>query len=224
MGLKCLDMPPEDYQAEQIDIELDLPPGQVAEEGTIDRRRVNTPERQGTNIPQGWKPSLDKPVPVVRCHHIFGDNHERAGERCGRWSLRGSLKCYRHSGNGNLKNVEEYRQAIIAAARLQMVESVPDAMDWLLDLGAHSNADNVRLKAATEILDRAGIRGGIEISADVQVTDVTPAAALAERLGKLKAAADEVARREREEAAAETPDTIDGVVVSDTADGEIVDE
>ncbi len=225
-------MTAEDYQAEQIELEPDLPPGHEPPDGESSRRYVKKTGalQQGTNIPTGWRPTVAKPIPVVRCIHIFHDKHERAGERCGRWSMRGTQRCYTHGGKGNLKNVEEHRRAILDAARLQLLDSVPDAMEWLVDLGAHSNADNVRLKAATEILDRAGIRGGIEISADVQVTDVTPAAALAERLGKLKAAADEVARREREEAAAltaaaaETPDTIDGVVVSDTADGEIVDE
>src|SRR5690606_17599570 len=38
-------------------------------------------EEQGSNIPVGWKPTFDKPVPVVRCTAIKED-----GKQCNRWS------------------------------------------------------------------------------------------------------------------------------------------
>lgn len=213
--------------ADVIEIEIDLPPGMEAEDGTVDKRRINTPDRQNTTIPQGWKPTVRKPIPVVRCVHVWPDGHERQGERCNKWSLRGSQRCYFHSGRGNLKNVEQYRQAIIEAARLQLTESVPDAMDWLYDLGAHSTADNVRLKAATEILDRGGLKSVDQIEIDLHVSDgLSPAAALAERLDKLKKAADFIAEHERKtnsaalELAAARADTAD----ADVVDAEIVED
>lgn len=188
--------------AEQIEIELDLPPGQVADEDVLDRRRINTPSRQGATIPAGWKPTVHKPVPVMRCHHVWPDDHPRGGDRCNRWSLRGSQLCYIHSGRGNLKNVEEYRLAIVEAARLQLTEAVPDALATLFELAANSPADNVKLKAATEILDRAGLRTAAELNVQVEHIEAQPAATLSERLQKLKSAADVIRAKEEEAEAA----------------------
>lgn len=213
---------------QQIDIELDLAPGMTAEDDTIDRRRVNTPERQGSSIPVGWKPTVAKPIPVVRCHHVWPDDHYsgRGGERCNKWSLRGSQLCFYHSGRGNLKNVEAYRQAIIESARLQLTEAVPDAMGTLLELMSAGTADNVRLKAATEVLDRTGIRSAEQLQVEITTTDA-PALTLAQRLEKLRAAAVEMQRREEErltaaQAEAETalaitagdPEVIEGEIES----------
>lgn len=189
--------------SEQVELEPDLPPGVEPEEGGAERRFIKKQSalQQDSLIPQGWKPTVRTPVPVVRCAHIFKDSHERAGERCGRWSLRGSRLCYRHSGNGNLRNVEEYRQAIIEAARLQLTEAVPDAMQTLIHLQENSPADNVRLKAATEILDRAGLKAAEQLEVDITVSDRPPAVALAERLEKLRRAGElnaEMQRRQNE--------------------------
>jgi hypothetical protein len=175
---------------EQVELEPDLPPGQEPEEGAPAKRFVKRSAlEQDAIIPAGWKPTARKPIPVVRCRYIFKDNHPRGGERCGRWSLRGSELCWTHGGKGNLRNVEEYRRAIIDAARLQLTEAVPDALNTLITLAESSPADNVRLKAATEILDRTGLKSPDEVHVDVEVTHTTPAATLAERLDKLKKAA-----------------------------------
>ena len=47
-------------------------------------------------------------------------------------------------------------------------------------------SEPVKLKAATEILDRAGVRGGMELNIDVKTTDRSPAEILAERLARLE--------------------------------------
>jgi hypothetical protein len=55
----------------------------------------------------------------------------------------------------------------------------------LEDLMENAESEPVKLKAATEILDRAGVRGGIEIDTTVQL-DARPAATIiAERLERL---------------------------------------
>lgn len=173
-----------------LELELDLPPGQVPDDDVASRRIVKrSPAAQGSEVPVGWKPTVHKPVPVVHCAHIFKDSHERAGERCGQWSLRGSRLCWQHSGKGNLKNVEEYRLAIVESARLKLVESADDAVTTLLELLSQGTADNVRLKAATEVLDRVGIKTADQLQVDVQVTDRPPAEVLSERLSKLRGAA-----------------------------------
>jgi hypothetical protein len=209
-------------ETDSIELEPDLPPGQEPEEGAPVKRFIKrTAVQQGSSIPTGWKPTAKKPIPVVRCHYIFKDSHARAGERCEQWSLRGSNLCYMHGGRGNLKNIETYRQSIIEAARLRLTEAVPDALQTLFDLAANSTADNVKLKAATEVLDRAGVKTAEQVEIDLHVTEASPAAALAERLDKLKKAADFIADQERKRTAAReleaAPDTtvIDAEIVED---------
>jgi hypothetical protein len=58
-----------------------------------------------------------------------------------------------------------------------------------------AESEPVKLKAATEILDRAGVRGGMEIDTNISL-DVRPAASIiAERLNKLATNAIEAASR-----------------------------
>lgn len=220
----------EQLPTDALELEPDLPPGVEPEEDTPKTRTVRRSAlAQGSEIPLGWKPTTQAPVPVVRCHYIWREGHPRAGERCGRWSLRGSRKCFRHSGNGNLKNVEEYRQAIIAAARLQLTDSVPDALETLLDLMQNSGADAVRLKAAESVMDRGGLKMSSEVDVNLTVNEgASPLTTLAERLAKLKEAADAVqamqqkAREEHDRLVLEAGDP--AVAVPDPADDEdIVD-
>jgi hypothetical protein len=234
-------MDSERLPTERLELEPDLAPGMEPEEGALTRRSIKyTPGQQDATIPAGWKPSLNKPIPVVRCHYVWKTGHPREGDRCNKWSLRGSQLCFFHSGRGNLKNVEEYRLAIIEAARLQLTEAVPDAMKTLLDLAANSPADNVKLKAATEILDRAGIKTAAELNVNVEVTEANPATTLAERLDKLRrgaeaAAASAAAQQATIEAALEltaaTPSAedddalvIEGEVIGDPSDTAAPDE
>ena len=54
----------------------------------------------------------------------------------------------------------------------------------------NAESEPVRLKASTEILDRAGVRGGTELSVDVEVNDVRPPHVIvAERLQRLASGA-----------------------------------
>jgi antitoxin component of MazEF toxin-antitoxin module len=81
----------------------------------------------------------------------------------------------------------------------------------------------VRLKATTEILDRAGIRGGQDISVDVEVNDSRPAAqVVAERLARLAEGAQAVAARVR--ALEVETDKSDGEIVDAEVVAEIVEE
>lgn len=114
-------------------------------------------------MPKGWKPTAAEPIPPIRCVQI-----KRNGEQCNRWSLRGATKCYTHNGHGNFPNANKYAEAVVEAARLRLVGIADEAVDIVHDLALNSTADNVRLKAATEILDRAGVKGPVEV--DVQVT------------------------------------------------------
>jgi hypothetical protein len=86
----------------------------------------------------------------------------------------------------------------------------------------NAESEPVKLKAATEILDRAGVRGGIEIDSTVNV-DVRPAASvIAERLDRLAQGAISTAARLAEAGLHIQPDKeiIDAEVVPDEKEKE----
>jgi hypothetical protein len=69
------------------------------------------------------------------------------------------------------------------------MQAAPFAVDKLEELMEFAESEPVKLKAATEILDRAGVRGGVEIDTNVNI-DVRPAAQIiAERLERLSSGA-----------------------------------
>jgi hypothetical protein len=55
-----------------------------------------------------------------------------------------------------------------------------------------AESEPVKLKAATEILDRAGIRGGVEIDAKVDLNVQPAAEIILQRLNRLKPQAKEI--------------------------------
>lgn len=63
------------------------------------------------------------------------------------------------------------------------------AVDVLEELMDTAQSEPVKLKAATEILDRAGVRGGIEVGVNVDVNERPAGQILKERLDRLRAAA-----------------------------------
>lgn len=176
---------------------------------------ANTAEGQGSITPLNWKPTPTYPVPVVRCTQIKKD-----GERCKRWSLRGYTKCHRHAGPGAMKdgNVAKYAEAVVEAARLRLIDSSEMALNVLEELTQPGTSEGIRLKAATEVLDRAGVRGGFDLKVDVQVTD-NPADKIAERLEKLAAGAKHVEEMKAKARGQVTDDTDDE---DDIIDVEIV--
>lgn len=173
-----------------------------------------TSAQQGSVIPLGWKPSRAAPVPVIRCVQI-----RKNGERCKRWSLRGYDRCKRHAGPGAHMpdgNVIKYIEAVRESARLRLVDDTDEALDVLLELMQPGTSEGIRLKAAESVLDRAGVKGGIDINVDVQVTE-NPSDQIARRLSKLAEGAahvEQMKRRAREEATAPT-DVEDAEIVPD---------
>jgi hypothetical protein len=122
-----------------------------------------------------------------RCNTIKDD-----GIRCMLWSS-GRPKddglCRVH-----LRHISKKPGEDIERARRKIMQAAPYAVDMLEDLMQNAVSEPVKLKASTEILDRAGIRGGIELDASVSVHDARPAAAIiSERLARLKENAIDVA-------------------------------
>jgi hypothetical protein len=136
-------------------------------------------------------PRSEKRQPLAlphRCRQIKDDTI-----RCMLWSS-GRVKddglCRIH-----LRSTKHKTSDDIERARNKLVQSAPYAVDVLEELMENAESEPVKLKAATEILDRAGVRGGIEIDSTVNI-DVRPAASIiAERLNRLAVGASEAAAK-----------------------------
>ena len=89
----------------------------------------------------------------------------------------------------HLRSLKHKTSDDIERAREKLVQAAPYAVDKLEELMEFAESEPVKLKAATEILDRAGVRGGVEIDTNVTM-DVRPAAQIiAERLERLSSGA-----------------------------------
>lgn len=161
----------------------------------IEEQRAAHPEKK-------IKPALTSPP--GRCVAIKSD-----GVRCMLW----------HSGRGldgqmcriHLGSLRNQPGAAIERARTRVQQSAPHAVDILEELMDSATSEQVRLKASTEILDRAGIRGGMEIDQNVNVT-VRPAAdIMRERLEKLR----NIQIQGITTGAEETSETVEAEIVED---------
>lgn len=165
----------------------------------------NSAKEQGQNIPVAWKPTVQEPVPVVRC-----TSNKRDGTRCGRWSIRGHNVCLSHGGY--LPNVREHAQAVVDAARMRLIGLSDMAIDAIEDIVENATSDAVRLKAATEVLDRAGLKGAPDLHITVEHTE-SASDVIAARLKAmaLRMAADRAREQEPED-------------LGEVEDAEVVDE
>lgn len=113
-----------------------------------------------------------------RCRHIKED-----GIRCMLWGSGRPVDdglCRIH-----LRSLKHKSSDDIERAREKLMQAAPYAVDKLEELMEYAESEPVKLKAATEILDRAGVRGGIEIDSNVSI-DLRPAAdVINERLERL---------------------------------------
>jgi hypothetical protein len=155
-------------------------------------------------------PRSEKRQPLAlphRCRQIKDDNI-----RCMLWSS-GRPKddglCRIH-----LRSTKHKTSDDIERARTKLMQAAPYAVDVLEDLMESAESEPVKLKAATEILDRAGVRGGIEVDTSVNI-DVRPAASIiAERLQRLTTTAAEASAKLSLATGEELP-TVDAEVVED---------
>jgi hypothetical protein len=142
-------------------------------------------EQEAGGVPAGSK---RKPAALpTRCRAIKDD-----GIRCMMWSsgrMQDDGYCRVHLGSIQRKPGED-----VERARSKLTQAAPYAVDILEDLMENAASEPVRLKASTEILDRAGVRGGVEFDARIEVADGRqPAQVVAERLQRLAAGAIQVA-------------------------------
>jgi len=138
-------------------------------------------EQEAGGLPAGSR--RQPAVLPTRCRAVKDD-----GIRCMLWSS-GRPKddglCRIHLGSIQRKPGED-----VERARAKLTQAAPYAVDVLEDLMENAASEPVRLKASTEILDRAGVRGGVEFDARIEVADGrSPAQIVAERLDRLAAGA-----------------------------------
>lgn len=170
-----------------------------------------------------WIKEQDEPVasekkkPTAlphRCRAIKDD-----GLRCMLWSS-GRPKddglCRVH-----LRSVKKRPGEDIERARQKLTQAAPYAVDMLEDLMENATSEPVKLKASTEILDRAGIRGGTEFDVTARVADERPAAQIiAERLERLAGTA---LQKATELVESNTEEITDAEIVEETGE-ETTDE
>lgn len=122
-----------------------------------------------------------EPVLPTRCSTIKKD-----GNRCWAWAVdkANNGHCRSHSAGAWLKADQGNA---IAHARIKLMQSAPDLAEYLLQLAeSGTQTDNVKLKAITEALDRAGVRAGVDIAIQGGMTiEVDSAAKIKERLAGL---------------------------------------
>jgi hypothetical protein len=157
-------------------------------------------------------PPSEKRKPLCqphRCRHIKDD-----GIRCMLWASgrpHDDGLCRVHLRSTKSKTSDD-----IERARTKLMQAAPYAVDMLENLMENAESEPVKLKAATEILDRAGVRGGVEIDTTVNI-DVRPAASvIAERLDRLHQGA--IANAARLTAA--TEEVVDAEVVTEPTNNE----
>ena len=160
------------------------------------------PSRVPLVIEEGWEPSLDAPLPTMRCVAVV--DHTTM-ERCGRWSIRGLSECAAHAGYESFPSVGVYADAVVEAARLRLMGMADTALDALQDLLGPDTRQNVRMRAVEVTLDRIGVVAPpVKQEIDITVRQESPAQVLAERLDRLGAATQ--------------MDVIEAVVVEDSND------
>jgi hypothetical protein len=113
-----------------------------------------------------------------RCRAIKSD-----GVRCLLWHAgrrTDDRLCRAHLGTKKHMNT-----GAIQKARERVIQSAPAAVDILERLMESAESEPVRLKAATELLDRAGVRGGVEIDAKIEINERPADDVIRERLQRL---------------------------------------
>lgn len=124
---------------------------------------ARTAADQDSEIPLGWKPTPAKPLPAMRCQFIKKD-----GNRCIKWGVPGTGGwCVKHGANLPAMRAAAARR--VEEARTMMMGKTPEMYEVLYSLTKPGVPEGIRLKAATEIMDRAGLKAGMEVNVSVEI-------------------------------------------------------
>lgn len=149
-----------------------------------------------------FAPTISRPIRAVRCTGTT-KNGPRAGRQCGHESILGANVCVVHGAQlPVVKKAAVRRKEEIRLRLVDLGDRAVDGIEDIMEDSAQSGA--VRLKAYTEVLDRIGVRGGVDVDVTV-TTEMDPADLMRAKLAKL---------RER------SAPVIDGEILHDTVDDE----
>lgn len=206
---------PNDLSSEYLtglDLIIDDQASKIAPPWVVGMTKKWHAEQEAGGPPTAKRAPLAKPH---RCRVVKND-----GLRCMLWAsgrpkddglCRMHLKTQRKPGED------------IERARRKLVQAAPYAVDKLEELMETAESEPVKLKAASEILDRSGLRAGVDVNLDVEVTDNrNPADIVQERLARLA----DGARRTQDalDNLGITPEAEDGPPAEDIQDAEVVEE
>lgn len=119
----------------------------------------------------------------TRCSTLKAD-----GTRCWGWSSGATESlglCRVHARRAG--KVNHVGMSALQIARNRLVSAATGATEGLEDLAANALSESVRLGAYNSILDRAGVRGGVEIEQKVEVTVNESAKIVQDRIAELRA-------------------------------------
>lgn len=149
--------------------------------GAEDYNPFNDPASPFYRESGDFRPTRRSPVPARKCS---AKKRDGSGEQCGRWAIAGGTVCTVHGGQ--LPRVKERAEAVLDAARLMLLDSVPDALGVVYGLAMNAETpDAVRLNAAKDIMDRAGLKNAEQVDLNVAITE-KPSAKLFERLENMR--------------------------------------
>lgn len=90
--------------------------------------------------------------------HIIDKDGLTLVRPCLGWRIPGLTVCVKHGGGP---------QHVLAAAKRRLLAAVDPAIGHLINIAVRDGVDpEVRLRAIVQILDRVGIRGGVEVSVE----------------------------------------------------------
>lgn len=148
-----------------------------------------------------------------RCTQLRTDN-----TRCWQWASNPDkvsvCKSHTHQTRESITQMPVY-------ARERLLEASVNAVDNLIYLSDHAEGEAVRLKANTEILDRSGVRAGVDIDISAHIEEVDPAKKLRDRLTHLTARATSTSPLEEEPTALPAPTNDDATEI---VEAEIVED
>ena len=134
----------------------------------------------------------EMPLPVVSCRY----RDPMSGRECTDAAMPGAIRCRQHGGDWLDPRI---RQNLLMAAYMKLVEATEVAVDTLVWVAVNGRREEARVLAAKEILDRAGIRAGIDIHVVPDPsTDTSQVDALRARLATMAdgmRSRDEISRR-----------------------------
>lgn len=150
-----------------------------------------------TFAPHDWR-AMEKSAttagvsPRVRCTHTKANGHQ-----CAYWGVAGTGRCELHGGR--LIDEEETR-SLVRAQQVRIFAASGRAVDTILFLLENSPNDAIRLRAAEQLLSRAGLSERTEISFDVRDGDPTrtdPGQVVRERLARLAGYSEDALNKQR---------------------------